>query len=398
MRNSLGAAKNTVFVAFMALGVAPVLAVTDQEFNDLRNQLKDTQSRLDTIEAASDQVSALSHVSVGGYGELHYNNLTNDGTDAVKKEIDFHRFIMFLGYDFSEAIRFRSEVELEHAFLEGENECELDGVAVECDSTPGELELEQAYLEFDLPYRQRVKTGVFLVPVGILNETHEPPTFYGVERNSVETRILPTTWREAGVDLTGRVGGGLSYDLAAHSGLMTDSSYVLRGGRQNAGEASAHDNAITGRIRWKGLPGLEWGLAAQYQADLMQSQPGTEESPASLVETHVVASKGPVALRALYARWDIDSTGAELIGADQQTGWYVEPAYKVLPKVGVFARHSRWDLTAGDDASSGIRQNDVGFNFWPHPQVVLKADYQWQTAENKNNASDGFNLGVGYQF
>jgi len=64
--------------------------------------------------------------------------------------------------------------------------------------------MEQAFLEFDVNDNNSIRAGIILVPIGIINETHEPSTFYSVERNNIEKYIIPTTWREGGVSLTGR--------------------------------------------------------------------------------------------------------------------------------------------------------------------------------------------------
>lgn len=212
-------------------------------------RLEESGERLDKVATSSEQTSA-NHF--GGYGELHYNRLENKLTGgADKNEIDFHRFVLFYGHDFSSRTRFRSELEVEH------------GVAAPGD--PGEVGLEQAYIEHDISDRLTAKVGLFLTPVGILNETHEPPSFYGVERNPVETNIIPSTWREAGVNLTTRLDNGVSFDVAAHSGLAVaaSSTYAVRNGRTNAAEAPAKNPAVTARIKWAGIPGLE--LAAAYQ-------------------------------------------------------------------------------------------------------------------------------------
>jgi hypothetical protein len=119
--------------------------------------------------------------TIGGYGEVHYNNLDGSGGASDKEEIDLHRFVLFVGHEFNEDIRFFSEIEYEH------------GVAG--DGQVGEVEVEQAYVEFDLNDRHLARTGVALLPVGIINETHEPTTFYGVERNPVEKDIIPATCR-----------------------------------------------------------------------------------------------------------------------------------------------------------------------------------------------------------
>lgn len=316
--------------------------------------------------------------TVGGYGELHYNNLDS------KKEIDFHRFVLFLGHEFNERIRFNSELEVEHALAGGDE--------------PGEVELEQAYVEFDLNPRLAARGGLFLVPVGILNETHEPNTFFGVERNPVESNILPTTWWEAGAALTGRSEAtGLSWDLALTSGLKVPTdTYNIRKGRQKVAKAVAENPAFTGRLKWTGRPGVELAATVQYQDDLTQGQgPAGSRSSATLVETHAAIRRGPFGLRALYARWDLNGNGPKAVGADEQYGWYVEPAYYVNDRLGVFARYAEWDNTAGSAADTRFNQTNLGLNYWPHENVVLKFDI---VSRGGAGDDDGFNLGIGYMF
>lgn len=326
---------------------------------------------------------------LGGYGELQYNNLDS------KKEVDFHRFVLSLGYEFTDNIRLFSELELEHAVSgEGEN---------------GEFELEQAYVEFDMNDRNAVKTGVFLVPVGILNQTHEPPTFYGVERNPIETYIIPTTWWEAGADFHGELGRGFSYSLAGSSGLEVETTgsdaFLVRPGRQKVSEASANDGAVTGQLKWTGMPGIELGLTGQWQKDVTQGELGVG---ATLLETHADVRRGPFGLRALYARWNldkhnvIDAANPDAIGRDEQEGWYIEPSYRTrlgsIPgEWGVFARYNVWDNNAGSSNDTEMTQVNAGLNYWPIPDVVFKFDVQNQDNDSADN-DNGFNLGVGYQF
>jgi hypothetical protein len=357
-------------------------------------ELKSRQSRTDEkVEAAGDRIEEVAakepagggmvegwwnRTSIGGYGELHYNG-------GARDEIDFHRFVLFFGHEFTKTVRFFSEVELEHS-LAGDGE-------------PGEVELEQAFVEFDLGPRIQARAGLFLLPVGILNETHEPPTFFGVERNIVETNIIPTTWWEGGVGARAILGRGFSADLAVHSGLSVDpATFLIRGGRQKVAEAPAEDPAVTGRIKWTGVPGVELALSAQYQDDLTQ---GAQHVDAVLLETHANIRRGPWSLRALYARWDLNGDQPRAIGRDKQYGWYAEPGYIFTTSrgdVGVFARYSVVDNTAGDSADSKVRQTDVGLNYWPHPQVVLKADYQMLDVPAGQFGDDRINLGVGFMF
>jgi hypothetical protein len=323
-------------------------------------------------------------LSLGGYGELHYNDLSGQGGAKDKQEVDVHRFVLFFGHEFTERLRFNSEFELEHS-LAGEGQ-------------PGEVELEQAYLDFDLTANHTIRAGLFLIPVGLLNRTHEPPRFYGVERPPVESAILPTTWWEAGAGLHGDLGSGFKYEAYVHSGLSTStgSLYAVRGGRKKVANAPASDPAGSVALSWS-APGLTLGGALHYQSDIAQgSEP--DAGSAWLGELHADLRRGPLGLRALYAEWSLDGAGPRALGADRQYGWYVETSYRPCRQAGFFGRYSEWDNQAGDAAvASGRKQWDAGINFWPHEQVVVKADYQWQDNENGKD-QNGFNLGIGYEF
>ena len=342
---------------------------------------------------ATEQVvksASVSSTTIGGYGELHYNNLEDENGDETKT-IDFHRFVLFFGHEFNDDLRLFSEFELEHALVKDT----ADG------SNGGEVELEQAYIEYDMNEQHQVKGGIFLTPVGIINETHEPATFYGTERNSVEKNIIPTTWWAAGAMFSGEIANGFSYDVAVTSGLDvsqkgTKSSYKIRDGRQKVSKALADDFAYTGRLKWTAIPGVELAATVQYQDDITQSQDATAGS-ATLFETHAVIQRGDFGLRALYATWDLEGEGPKAEGYDEQTGWYVEPSYQINQYFGLFTRYSEWDNQAGNSSDSEYEQFDLGVNWWPHRDVVVKFDYQNQD-QPANGESDGFNLGLGYQF
>ena len=353
--------------------------MADQKIAASEQRLDQTDASLqDLVSAVPESPAWVEDTSFGGYGELHYN-----GGDTDK--IDLHRFVLFFGHKFSDRIRFNSELEIEHALVG--------------DGKPGEVELEQAYVEFDLNDRLRAKGGLFLVPVGMLNEYHEPPVFYGVERNPIESRIIPTTWWEAGGSLSGQFAQGLDWDFAVHSGLKAsaNSQYTVRSGRQKVAEAVAKDAAFTARIRYSAIPGLQLSASFQHQQDITQSADATAGS-ANLFETHAVWNTGGFGLKALYARWQLQGSGPESLGADVQEGYYLEPSYRLSPTLGVFARYNVWDNLAGDSIDSEWRQTDIGLNYWPHPDVVLKADYQFQDGPGNNDGDDRINLGIGYQF
>ncbi len=323
-----------------------------------------------------------SSTSIGGYGELHYNMGESD-------TIDFHRFVLLGSHEFSDRIRLSTELEIEHA---------LAG-----DGKEGEVEIEQAYLEFDLNDSLTAKAGLFLVPVGIINEIHEPNTFFGVERNPIEKNIIPTTWWEAGAGLNAKFDNGFSTDIAVHSGLMVDTdgkkAFNIRSGRQKVSNAEASDGAITGRVKWTGAPGIEVGLTGQYQQDIAQGKL-SDDVDATLIELHTSIQRGAFGLRALYARWDLSGEAASAIGADEQFGWYVEPSWTIESDIGewgVFARLNQYDTSAGSGSDSKVEELDLGINYWPHENVVLKVDYQTIDSDSDGN-EDLINLGIGYHF
>ena len=335
--------------------------------------------------ATEQELDPLDGITLGGYGELHYNGLSGSGGASDKRELDFHRFVLMVGKEFNERTRFVSELELEHA---------LSG-----DGKSGEVELEQAYVDFDLTDRHTARAGVFLLPVGLLNDTHEPTRFYGVERNSVEKNIIPTTWWEGGVGLHGQLSETLDYAAYLHSGLATSAAdqYAVRSGRQKVAKANASDPAATFALNYR-VPGATVGGSLNVQTDVTQGEGGEEAASAVMGEIHVDLQRGPLGLRALYAQWNLEGDGPESFGADHQFGWYIEPSYKITDTLGVFARYNQWNNLAGSSGANGEKEQvDVGVNWWPHEQVVLKMDYQWQNNENGRD-QDGINLGVGYDF
>ena len=371
-----------------------IIQQQQEQISTLKEQLSNNDSRLSETEiiaeatiSAVEQISlapaASSKTTLGGYGEVHYNNLEKDDGIGDKNEVDFHRFVLFTSHQFTDSIRFFSELEVEHS--------------IAGDGQVGEVELEQAFIEWDISANQSAKAGLFLMPIGIINETHEPNTFYGTERNNVEKYIIPATWWEAGAALNGELAQGLSYDIAAHSGLfMDDGEYKPRDGRQKVGKAKADDMAFTGRLKYTAIPGLELAASFQRQNDVRQGE--GEGISGTLIETHLAWQKNDFQLRALYAAWDFDTAINDIKqGADEQTGFYIEPSYKLTDKIGVFARFSEYDNTAGSSVDSAVEQFDIGINYWLHPNVVFKMDYQDQD-NNSGTGSDGFNIGVGFSY
>jgi hypothetical protein len=394
--------KKTLIASALLCSFSSFATIADTQTDELRNiieqqkktleqlekRLEQTEKRVemtaDAAEMASNANSAKA-TTIGGYGELHYNNIENNQTGSKKKEIDFHRFVLFFGHQFTGKTRFFSEVELEHS-LAGEGK-------------KGEVELEQAYIEHDINDTLTAKGGLFLMPVGIINETHEPTTFYGVERNPIEKDILPATWWEGGAALNVKMAPGLALDVAITSGLNTpltgSNAFKPRSGRQKVSEANANDLAYTGRIKYTAVPGLELAASLQYQSDLAQGAVGFDTASATLFSAHAIYTVEQFSVKALYAQWDIDGAEAKALGRDKQKGFYIEPAYRLNEDFGIFARYNAWNNNAGDSSTSKNTQTNVGVNYWLHENVVIKFDIEKQGGAID---ADGFNLGIGYDF
>lgn len=344
-------------------------------------------SDIDSAFLTQKEKSWFDRFSFGSYGEAHFN------TGDVPDKFDIHRLVLFAAYEFNSRFRFVSEVELEHLYS---NDPATDLV----------WELEQAYFELDLGNQYQLQAGAFLVPMGIINEIHEPTTFYGVERNRIETEIIPSTWTEYGLLLRKTYDSGLQWDVAIHRGLEVDRGDInlngpdLRDGRQKAD--SFHNGAATARVRYTGINGLELGAGIQYQDDISA---GSEDNNAILTSAHFVYTNGGFGLRGIIAHWNIDGDtevdGVTLdgTGIDNQYGGYIEPSYKWTfnngMALGVFTRLLYFE---NEDAPDGQKEYHAGINFWPTENTVVKADWIHEDRSRGNVNRDVFNFGVGYAF
>ena len=380
-----------------------IIQKQQSQIEALTKQLESADAKVEATAAAVEDVAMFrgsmqsggwwDRTSIGGYGELHYNSGKPD-------RLDFHRFVLFVGHQFTDRLRLHTELEVEHALVEDTD----DG------SGPGEVGLEQAWIEYDFTQQILGRAGLYLLPVGIINETHEPPSFYGVERNRVESNIIPSTWWEGGAGVTYRLANGLQVDGHVHGGLDVPvtggNAFRIRKGRQKVAQSTLREPAFTGRIKYTGIPGVELATSFQYQTDLTQGDPGDSKTSATLWEAHAVVERAVTSdirlgLRALYARWDLNGPGAAAAGRDHQYGGYVEPSVRFATAagdIGLFGRYSEDDSTAGDAVASKFKQISVGFNYWIHLNAVLKLEYEFQNPPPGAADDDKVHLGLGFQF
>ena len=373
----------------------------------LKKALKNTQAQVENNAVAFETVadafaesgggsSWTNDTSIGGYGELHYTNLSTEKTSGNdhKEEVDFHRYVLFFNHEFNDKLRLFTELELEHS------------LAGNGDDKKGEIELEQAWLQYDVTHEAAVRAGILLMPVGILNEIHEPDTFYGVDRNLVETKIIPATWWEAGLAGQYQFDNGLQVDAMISSGLdMSDAGKFgyIRKGRKKVSQQTANDPLFALRLKYTGITGLRLSGTIIHQTDMAQSK-AVDIGSGTLVETHAIYNQhigpGTFTAKGMYSQWFIDIDDASKQAADNQTGYFLEPSYRMptpYGDVGIYGRYSYLDYYTGTAAN----EYDVwegGLNWWIDKNVVVKADWQHQNKRNGLGDIKGFNLGLGYQF
>jgi hypothetical protein len=357
---------------------------------------------------ASAQDTEPERTSIGGYGEVHYTNATGANTPG---EVNVSRFVVYLAHTFSERIAFRSELEVEDAKVEG-------------GESGGEVALEQLYLDYTLSPAATIRAGLVLPPIGILNETHEPPTFNGVERPAFDHDVIPATWRDIGVGVVGSIPGsaGLNYRVFLLNGLVANGFSAeegIRGGRQEGKEASFANPSLTGRLEWA-RPGLRIGGSFWYGGSAAQDPAlgtGTFDNAVALVSADARYDVGPFMFRGVVANVsiadaeEINSAFGGQVGS-RVAGGYVEGAYNLLSAVSpastqrldAFIRHERYNTQAGVPA--GVTRDDAlarrittfGLSYKPVYNVVFKGDYQLRRNRAGVGEDEQLALGVGYQF
>ena len=343
---------------------------------------------------------------ITSYGEINYNRPLRATQNA---QADVRRLVLGFQHRFDERTKLVTELEVEHAVASAGDK--------------GEVAVEQAYIERQLTPLLALRAGLFLMPAGLLNENHEPTAYYGVERNFVETAIIPSTWREGGLQLVASFDNGLTaqgglstsmdlnkWDAASAEGRASPLGSI----HQELSQARSRDLAVFGALNWRGLPGLLLG-GSLFSGQATQGQ-ATATARITLWDAHARWAPGRWDLSAVVARGDISNTAAlnaPLVGNPTLIpktfdGFYVQGAYKLWSRgdyaLSPFVRWERFntasayaDLGAGltPVAARAQRVTTLGANFVVSPGVVLKADWQrFREAPDLDRVS----LGMGWSF
>ena len=358
--------------------------------------------------------------SLFGYGEINYNRPRQNSSQA---QADLRRAVIGIGHRFNDRLKLVSEYEFEHAVTSKDDN--------------GEAEVEQFYLDYKLNDKMNLKAGLYLMPIGLLNENHEPTHYMGVERNEVETRIIPTTWREIGAGVYGTLDSGLQYDAGITTGFSVHKwdaaespASPLASIHQEGQQASASDLALYSALHYVGVPGVRFGggvwsgNSTQGNGPFIAGNAAANLSGISgritLWNLDATYTVGKLDLRALYAEGSINQAKEidnVLVGPavglttgfvpSKFDGGYMQASYQLYEQgdfmLKPFVRWERYntqkEMPIGYQSFASSLNNEhvvtAGASFFLTHSAVLKADYQKYSTDS---AKDRFNLGLGWAF
>ncbi|WP_297090216.1 hypothetical protein [uncultured Draconibacterium sp.] len=399
----------TSLLILMLLSVAFTTFAQDSELTD--NQYNNSADNL---------LGKDSKLLVGGYGEVHFNQSLS-GESYNNGKLDVHRIVMLLGYNFNEKTQFITEIEYEHV---------------------KEVYVEQAFLQYKLNNAISFRGGLMLVPMGIINEYHEPTTFNGVERPLIDNTIAPTTWREIGFGITGTI---LPVSLKYQAYLMNgfngydgsgklNGAKGLRSGRQKGAESYISSPNFAGKVEYYGIRGLNLGFSAylgKTQSTLYDGIGKDDDAAIAVADSSVVG----IAMLGLDARYAIK--GLQLRGqlyyanlsntneynqftagtsgtlndlGSAMLGYYAEAAYNVFRSVETelqlipFIRYEV--LNTHSSVENNIVKNlaydktaiTTGLTLALTKGAVVKTDIQFVKNAATDKYAKTFNAGVGVMF
>ncbi|RXQ96236.1 hypothetical protein EO244_05230 [Ancylomarina salipaludis] len=351
-------------------------------------------------------------LSIGGYGEVHYNQQVS-GQTRYNGNMDVHRMVMFFGYQFNDKTSFVTELEFEHV---------------------KEVYVEQAFLNYNVRPNTSLRAGLMLIPMGIVNEYHEPTTFNGVERPSVDKNIVPTTWREIGFGINGRLANApLKYQMYIMNGFngFDGSSKLrakdgLRKGRQKGAESTFTSPSLSAKVDYYGVKGLNIGLSGYLGKTQSSAFDGLDKDD-SIAENYADSTRIGISMIGLDFRYKLDALqlkgqyihsflnnvdeynkvadGADL--GKQMMGYYIEAGYDLLhgkeQALVPFVRYENYNtqhkMAAGETANKANDRQDlfVGLSYHLAKGAVVKADYQ--NSKDGNDVKSHFvNFGIGVWF
>lgn len=375
--------------------------------------LAQTQDKL-TNAATKLLNNSQSKLTIGGYAQIDYNQ-NFDKNIRSNGKMDVHRLVMLFGYQFNDRVDFVTELEFEHV---------------------KEVYVEQAFIRYKLNDFMALRAGLLLIPMGIINEYHEPTTYNGVERPNVASKIVPTTWREIGAGLSGAIqDAGLKYQiylvngLNDYNGAAKVSGSGFRGGRQKGAESFVSSPNLSFKVDYFGISYLKIGFAGYFGKTQSTMFDGLDKNNNSMImaaDSSVVALS-MIGLDARYNKNGFSFRGAYFYGGLSNTveynaftgsnagsavnGYYAEVAYDLLVNnestsngLTVFIRYENFNTQAKVEGSTvkddkyAVQEIITGLGYKIADGVVLKSDLRFYKNKTQDEYSSQFNAGVAIWF
>lgn len=397
-----------------------IFLVVGSVFSYAQNAVPDTLASNTYLNTANRMMQTDRKLTIGGYAQIDYNQPINSGTYNNGK-LDVHRLVMLFGYKFNSRTQFVTEIEFEHV---------------------KEVYVEQAFLDYRINNFMNLRAGLMLIPMGIVNEYHEPPTYMGVERPVLDNYLVPTTWRELGIGFTGNIpNANLKYQayivngFSSYSGAPTlRGQDALRKGRQKGAESFMSTPNLSAKVEYYGFRGLNLGVSGYFGNTQSTLYNGIEKENADAV-AHADSSVVGLSMIGLDARYNLKGVYlrgqlniANLSNTEQYNyisnpddkvndlgsglfGYYLEAGYNVFQPINSiktelipFVRYSVVDThhqVAGEIAKNDKYHRTIittGLGWKVAPGAILKADMQFIKTKAEASYSTTFNAGVGIWF
>lgn len=399
-----------LFIAAIFMFI-PVLGINSQQADSMNNSYQNIAEKL---------LQTDGKLVIGGYGEVHYNQpfsseTKNNGT------LDVHRMVMLLGYNFNAKTQFISEIEFEHV---------------------SEVYIEQAFIQHKLNKYVNLRAGLLLIPMGIINEYHEPTTFNGVERPMIDNKIAPTTWREIGMGFSGNIiQASLKYQVYIVNGFNSynttgslNGKNGFRNGRQKGAESYISSPTFAAKTEYYGIRGLNIGLSCYFgktQSTLYNHISKKDTEAIARADSSVTGiamlgldaryNSGGLQMRGQFYYSSISNTEQYNVFTAQNgnlndlgsamSGYYIETGYNVFKnslniasELIPFARFENYNTHFA--TANSVQKNKTynytvittGISFKPAKGTVVKADMQFLKSEAVTEFSKIFNAGIGVMF
>ena len=392
----------------------------------------------------------LDRLTLGGYGEAVYTwNMYSDNFGIYSSpetyrnvkghgRFDLPHVVVMLGYDFGRGWTLGMEIEFEHGGVEAavERENEEAGEFEKEIERGGEVALEQFWIQKTFFPQLNLKAGHIIVPVGLTNAYHLPTQFFTVYRPEGENTIIPCTWHETGISLWGKA-GQWRYELMMVAGL--NSMMFSTSGWIHDGSASPYEFKAASRLAGAfrvdnySVKGLRMGLSGyvgdSFNNDITTNTAARYEGVRGTVaigafdfeyNDHNVVARGSIGYGRLSDVSYINSmnsssnhtdsspyahslVGRAAFAAGAEAGYdlfSLSPRLKDQ-KLYVFGRYEYYDSYIPEE---GTTPNDwtnkhriaAGINYFPIPEIVIKAEYSHRFLKTPYNPEPSISLGVAF--